>query len=32
MAQVPIRIVSVGSGREENVRREARPRAAMAGR
>jgi adenylosuccinate synthase len=32
MAQVPIRLVSVGSGRDENVRREARSRAAMAGR
>jgi adenylosuccinate synthase len=26
LAGVPIRLVSVGSGREENVRREARPR------
>ena len=32
MAGVPIRLVSVGSGREENVRREAKPRVAMASR
>ena len=32
LAGVPIRLVSVGSGREENVQRESRPRAAMAGR
>ena len=32
LAGVPIRLVSVGSGRDENVRREAKPRAAMAGR
>jgi len=32
LSGVPIRLVSVGSGRDENVRREAKPRAAMAGR